>query len=326
MPNHFVKIAVASVCLTFCILSPELSSAGPEMPKKRIAFTFDDVPRGDSAIMTAHERSEYLISELKRAGIEGAMFFAVGSMIEQRDPGHQRLTALIAAGHSIANHSYTHSALSDGSAADYLADIDQAQTVLENATDPAPYFRFPYLNEGRSAEKRDAVREGLTERGLKNGYVTIDNYDWYIDSKVNEAVKAGKDVDFGNVEDLYLATLLDTIEFYDAIAVEALDRSPAHIILLHENDLAAMYVADLAYELKRKGWEIISAEEAYKDPISDYEPDTLFLGQGRVAAIAHERGLRPARELIHQAEDEDWLDAEFERLEIISEPHEADYQ
>lgn len=326
MPNHFMKTAISGICLSLGILAATPGHAAPEVGKKRIAFTFDDVPRGDSAIMTGQERSELLISELKRAGIEGAMFFAIGRDVENRDPDHKRLDAYRAAGHSIANHSHTHGALSNVTSEVYLADIDQAQTVLERVTDPAPYFRFPFLNEGRSVEKRDAVREGLRERGLKNGYVTIDNYDWYIDSKVNEAVKAGNEVDFGNVEDLYLATLLDTIEFYDEIAIEALGRSPAHVILLHENDLAAMYVADLAYELKRKGWQIISAEEAYKDPIADMEPDTLFLGQGRVAAIAHAMGLHPARELIHEAEDEDWLDEAFERHEIISETRSPDYQ
>ena len=35
------------------------------------------------------------------------------------------------------------------------------------------WFRFPYLDEGAGdKEKRDAVRAGLAERGLVNGYVT----------------------------------------------------------------------------------------------------------------------------------------------------------
>ena len=43
------------------------------------------------------------------------------------------------------------------------------------------------------------------------------------------------------------------------------------------------------------------------DPIAIHVPDVLFNGQGRVAAIAREKGI-PARDLVQISEDEEYLD------------------
>jgi hypothetical protein len=78
-------------------------------------------------------------------------------------------------------------------------------------------------------------------------------------------------------------------------------------LLLHENDLAALFLDDLIRLLKDKGWKIISAEEAYNDPIAKEIPDVVFNGQGRVGAIAFARGRKPET-LIQRSEDEKYLD------------------
>jgi hypothetical protein len=200
----------------------------------------------------------------------------------------------------------------------FLADIDEAVMRLASFPDVSRYFRFPFLDEGTSdIERRDAVRAGLEERGLINGYVTVDTYDWFMASLFAEAFASGQEPDLGVVCDVYTQVLIDNVEFYDTIAREVLDRSPAHILLLHENDLAALCVDDLAYALIEAEWEIIPALEAYTDAIAEREPDTLFLGQGRVAALAHEAGWRP-RDLIHESEDEDYLREAFVREGILS--------
>ena len=85
--------------------------------------------------------------------------------------------------------------------------------------------------------------------------------------------------------------------------MEAIGRSPAHVLLLHETDLAAMFVDDLAAALKADGWAVIPIDKAYRDPIAAVEPDTWFLNAGRVAALAHLKGREP-RTLMHERTDE----------------------
>ena len=281
--------------------------------QKQIALTFDDAPRGDGALLSGVERTERLISGLSEAGVTGAMFFVTTRNLERHDPDQGRLTAYENAGHLLANHSHSHLWLHKTELEAYLEDLDRAQNELSRIGRPAPFYRFPFLDEGRSEAKRDALVEALAQRDLCNGYVTVDNYDWYMAALVTRAVNEGRRVDMDALRDAYVSVLIEAVEFYDAIAQEALGRSPRHVLLLHENDLAALFVSDLVAALEARGWRIIPAVEAYQDPIAVEEPDTLFLGQGRVAALAHARGLRSPRDLIHKAEDEAWLEAYFDR-------------
>ena len=117
-------------------------------------------------------------------------------------------------------------------------------------------------------------------------------------------------MDMAELGALYVETLVQASNFYDQIALQTIGRSPAHVLLLHETDLAALYVDDLVVALRRDGWDIISMDEAYTDPIASIEPDTWFLGSGRVAAIAHTRGRKPV-DLVHERTDEDVLDRLF---------------
>ena len=49
-----------------------------------------------------------------------------------------------------------------------------------------------------------------------------------------------------------------------------------------------------------------SVDEAYRDMIAAIEPNTTFLGSGRVAAMARAQGY-PARELVSEWTEEDVL-------------------
>jgi len=83
------------------------------------------------------------------------------------------------------------------------------------------------------------------------------------------------------------------------------------VLLLHENDLAALCIGDLVADLRERGFRIIPADVAFSDPIASREPDTMFLGQGRIAALAHEAGWKPA-DLVSPTEDEEYLRRRFE--------------
>ena len=124
-------------------------------------------------------------------------------------------------------------------------------------------------------------------------------------------------MDMEALRDLYVETLLQAANFYEGIARETLKRSPVHILLLHETDLAALFVDDLVMALRADGWEIATMDEAYADPLASVEPDTWFLGSGRVAALAHCEGWKP-RALVHDRTDEEVLDRLF--AERVLEP------
>lgn len=292
------------------------AETGPKTTR-RIALTFDDAPRSDGGFFGGEERTRRLIQELKQAGVEEAMFFVKTSHIRS-ESDRKRLRQYTGAGHRLANHSHSHLWLNRTESNEYIADISEASKILANFDHYDPFYRFPFLDEGRTPEKRDAVREALSKLGLAHGYVTVDNYDWYLAGRVKTAVRDGLKVDRVALRQVYLDHILESVAFYDEIAIDVLGRSPKHVLLLHENDLAALFIGDLVRALREAGWEIIGAREAYTDPIAEVLPETLFNGQGRVAAMARAAGTAP-RELVQHSEDEEFLDRMLDRHQVFAE-------
>lgn len=279
-----------ALVLAGCATMPEPT------PDKRIALTFDDIPRRGGAWLDDDERTRRIIAGLREAEVEQAAFFLNPGRIAERPGAEARIAAYVGAGHVIANHSATHPHLNVTDAASYLADIDAAEAWLKGRKGYRPWFRFPYLDEGgRDLARRDAVRAGLAARGLVNGYVTVDASDWFYEQAAIDAVKAGKRVDRAALRDLYIENHVEAAEFTDALARRALGRSPAHVLLLHETDLAAFWIGDLVRALEAKGWTIVSADAAFADPIARIMPNVPVAQGTLIEALAWAKGLPEPR-------------------------------
>ena len=77
-------------------------------------------------------------------------------------------------------------------------------------------------------------------------------------------------------------------EFYEKLSFEINGRHINHTLLLHHNLAAALFIDDLIKMFKDKGWEIVSATEAYEDPIYKTEPQ--FAGESLIYAQAKDSG------------------------------------
>lgn len=277
------------VCALFALSSAALAD-------KRIALSFDDAPRQRGAFFTPEERTAKLIAALRQAKVRQAVFFVNPGRLETPDGagGEERIAAYARAGHLIANHTFSHPHLSAITAEAFLADVDKGEAWLKGRPGYRPWLRFPFLDEGgKDKAKRDAVRAGLAARGLRNGYVTADGTDWHLEQLTIDAKAAGKPMDMKALRRLYLQMQLSGVGYHDAMARSALGRSPAHVLLLHETDLAALFIADLVTELRRQGWTIVSADQAYADPLRKAFPDVPFAHGTLTGSLAWEKNIDP---------------------------------
>jgi hypothetical protein len=151
------------------------------------------------------------------------------------------------------------------------------------------FFRYPYLNEGKDEKLRNQMRDWLQANKYRNGYVSIDNDDYIFSFVINQAKEKGKKIDYKKVEDLFLKHITGAAAYYDDLAIKTIGRSPKHVILLHEMDATVMFIKPLVKELRRQGWTIISAEEAYKDKMYLESPKNTYANNGFIAQLANEK-------------------------------------
>jgi peptidoglycan/xylan/chitin deacetylase (PgdA/CDA1 family) len=282
---------------------------------KEISISFDDAPREDTAYFTGKVRAKKLIQSLRDAEVARAAFY-LNPLRMEKGESRERILAYAKAGHLLGNHTYDHGDLRKVGAKQFVASIEKAHAVLKTFAGFAPWFRYPYLARGDTQLERDFVYQALDRLGYRDAYITVDHSDWYMDVLFQDAVREGKKIDFGALERLYVEVLYDSVRFYDELAVRVLGRSPKHVILLHENDLNALFVGKLIQFLRTQGWRIISPESAYEDEIANRRPATFHHGDGRIAALAAEKNYSgPLRD---RYQDRDTLRALFQDRRVFT--------
>ena len=85
-----------------------------------------------------------------------------------------------------------------------------------------------------------------------------------------------------------LLLIIQTGIFYEDLSFKINGRHISHSLLLHHNLAAALFIDDLIKMFKSKGWKIVSAFNAYKDPVYLSEPK--FAGESLIYALAKDSG------------------------------------
>src|SRR6202022_2809701 len=87
----------------------------------------------------------------------------------------------------------------------FQQDILRAEELLTAFPRFQKIFRFPYLKEGETAIKRDAMRSFLAAQRYRTGHVTIDASDWIVDDRLRKRLTKDPSADLNPYRDLYLA-------------------------------------------------------------------------------------------------------------------------
>ncbi|MBQ3078188.1 MAG: polysaccharide deacetylase family protein, partial [Clostridia bacterium] len=171
----------------------------PDNLAPRVALTFDDGPS---------EKTITLLDGLKERGVQ-ATFFLLGSKVAGREATVQRM---VAEGHLVGNHSYSHPVLSKLSRDSIARQISSTADAIEQAAGVRPWLvRPPY---GDAPAK---VRQSLAEPLI---HWSVDTRDWEsrnTQSIVNLTLANTKDGDIILLHDLYDTTIEATFLIIDAL-------------------------------------------------------------------------------------------------------------
>jgi len=272
----------------FCIVWSCSFSQTPETPK--ISFSFDDGSISDYPSYDLEIWNQMLLDNLKKHDVK-AVLFVNGSGMDNAK-GAKIIQQWDSMGHLIGNHTYNHPYFnSDKINLDsFKSELLKNDSLINKYVNYTKLFRFPYLKEGNTIEKRDGFREFLEEQGYKNGHVTIDASDWYIDGRMVQQLKNDPNSDLTVFKTYYLDHIVDRALFYDSLAYALTGRRISHNLLLHHNLSAALFVDDLIERFKNLGWEIVDVDEAYEDEIYTQNPQNIPAGESLIWALAKESG------------------------------------
>ena len=240
--------------------------------QKEIAITIDDPNTTETFKLNWQERNNSILKTLDKHKIKAALF--VCGMRVNDSNGKELLNKWDKKNHLICNHSYSHLYFNSKSKTSeiFIADFNKGDSLIRNFKNYTKLFRFPYLKEGNTAQKRDSMRVAMKTDGYKNGYVTIDASDWYIDAQISIALKKDINTDLTPYKEYYINHILDRAKYYDSLAHLVFKRDIKHTLLIHHSLLNALFLDDLLIALNENGWKLINAKEAYYDVISSQQP------------------------------------------------------
>lgn len=270
-----------SILLAFLAVLPMSASA------QRMAFSFDD-GFDPSAQQNAANLNTSMIKALAEEKVR-SIFYVAGTRVDS-DEGLRLVQEWADAGHRIASHGYAHLNLnsSEVTLAAFIDDAKRNEGVLARFQPWDKRFRFPYLKEGDTEQKRDGFRQWLQLNGYASGAVSIDASDWYYNRRLLDWLERNPGQYPAAFRKPYLDHLLDRAQYYAGLAKNTLGRDVDHVLLLHTNAINAYFLADVIRMFRAAGWEIIDPDVAYQDAVYAMQPASLPAGESIIWSLAKE--------------------------------------
>lgn len=267
--------------------APKTSSNNSARPQ--LALTLDDPTLSLGSVLKWQEANSRILKAISGKDVRAALFVC-GMRVDDAD-GAKLVTAWDQAGHLICNHSYSHKFYGERTSyADFAVDFLKNEKVIAPYHNRTSLFRYPFLKEGDTADKRDRFRALLKERGYRVGHVTIDASDWYVSQRFVDRLGKQPNSPIAPYRDYLIAHLLDRAAFYRQLALDVLGRDIRHTLIVHFNPLNAFVLPDVLTAFEAAGWQWIDASLALEDPVFRSQPQIVPAGESLVWALAKETG------------------------------------
>ncbi len=242
------------------------------LAQPKVTFTFDDGVTNDYPGYSFETWNNMILDHLNISKIK-AIFFVTGNN-KTDEKGKMLLNSWNEKGHKIANHTYSHVNYSSNEVSfhDFKQEFLKTDSIIKQYSNYTKLFRFPYSGEGNTQEKLISFRKFMKDKKYGNGRVTIDTSDWYIDSRLQKRRQENPNTDIEDFRKFYVDQIVQRAILYEELSYELTGRHIHHALLLHHNLTSALFLGDLIKAFKKEGWNILSGETTYTDPIYDKTP------------------------------------------------------
>ncbi|HYX24203.1 MAG TPA: polysaccharide deacetylase family protein [Thermoanaerobaculia bacterium] len=322
-------LTLSAIALLALLAASALMGAGAAGPAGRpLLISVDDLPVAGGGIHTSPEERE-LITRGLLAALAKHHVSAVGLVIWGNvKTGDDRvlLRRWFAAGHELGNHSASHLDLTTTAAEPYIADVEAGRAGLAGflaGEDDRKlrFFRFPYLDEGDTPAKLDAVRAYLARSGQRNLPVTIDDQDWEFEKPWVEARRKGNQEEMDRVGEEYQEALHVEIRDQEAKGDRLFGRPVPQILLLHANEVGAAQWDRLFTWLEGRGYRFAKADEVLADAAFKEDPryvgDASFGLWDRIIALRRAQDAQSGVEALLKTQSEAWNRGDLEAFTAV---------
>jgi Predicted xylanase/chitin deacetylase len=244
---------------------------------QKVAITFDDLPlNGDLPPgVTRVQIARDTLAVLKARHVPPAYGFINAKKLEG-NPDAAEALKLWAATEPIGNHTYGHMNLNLNPADAFDREIEENEPALEllAAKDGNwHWLRYPFLHEGDTVEKRRAVRAYLQAHGYRVAQVTLDWEDYLWNSAYARCEAKNDAQSIAWLKSSYLEIESSYLDLGRDLAKLVYGHDINHVLLLHLGAFSSAILPDALDLMQKKGFTLVTLEEAESDPVYEGDPD-----------------------------------------------------
>ena len=234
-----------------------------------LAITVDDLPvHGDLPPgVTREQIGDQFLAAFKAAALPPVYGMVNDGGFERTSPPMAVLKDWVQAGNRLGNHTANHPSLDEESATKFTEDIAADEPLLSGfaAGTDWHWFRYPFLQEGNTAAKRDAVRAYLKQHGYQIAEVSLDFEDYLWNDPYARCMAKHDDAAVAQLERTYLATANEYIDVARTLNQHLYGRQIPTVLLLHIGAFDARMLPRLIALLRERGYVFTTLDKAQDD-------------------------------------------------------------
>jgi len=243
---------------------------------QKLAITMDDLPLNGLLPpgVTRVDITRDTLAVLKKRHMPPVYGFINAKKLEGSADGADALR-LWAAAEPVGNHTYSHMDLEENTAEAFEREIEEDEPALE-LLDPKNnwhWLRYPYLHEGDTVEKRRTVRAYLKAHGYRIAQVTLDWEDYLWNTAYARCVAKNDAKSIEWLRSSYLSTASEFLDLGREQAKLVYGHEINYVLLMHLGAFSSTILPDALNLLKKKGFKLVTLEEAESDAAYEGDPD-----------------------------------------------------
>ena len=244
------------------------AAAGPAA-RTKVALTFDDLPVHGPLPpgTTRSDVARSIVATLKAAKAPATYGFINAKGIQDAPETAEFLDIWRAAGHPLGNHTFSHMDLHTNSVAAFEQDALANEPTLKATMGSGDWrwFRYPYLREGETLQKRHAIAGFLGDQGYRVAEVTLSFDDYAYNAPYARCLAAKDSAGIEWLKESYSRRAAAELTRGVEEARRLYGHDISHVMLLHVGAFQMVMLPKLMELLRDGGFDLVTLPEAQAD-------------------------------------------------------------